>query len=497
MRRNIADQAKTGPAAAEPPPGGMALLGAIEFVLSFTVIYAMIEASGVLNALPSFIPAVIEALPRGPIEMAAILTVTLAAVSVSIGLYRRDVCLDRGRLVLAAALSTAAAFTVITVLAGGLGRGLTAQQALWIGRIVGAWVITISVIRLGLGIITGFGPTPRRILILGGPQAVARLTNRLHTRLGRQFDPVVSPAATTLRIAGPDPDHSLDQDANDQSANGSATHDPHASDLEWTTLAAQQLWGVVMASGVDAAAAKALLDCKLRGLRVLSGADFQERNLGRIDLEALTHEAILTADGFAATPLSDHIKRISDIAISLAMLALTLPLMLITALAIKADSPGPVFYRQSRIGAFGRPFTVFKFRSMSADAEAGGKPKWAQKQDPRVTRVGRFIRTTRIDELPQLINILRGEMSLVGPRPERPHFVDQLSKVIPFYSQRSYVMPGLTGWAQVNYPYGASIEDAREKLAYDLYYLKRRSFWLDLRILLATIRVVLTREGAR
>jgi exopolysaccharide biosynthesis polyprenyl glycosylphosphotransferase len=495
MRRDIADQAKPEPAVvadpsvAAPLPGGIALLGAIEFVLSFTVIYAMIETSGVLKALPSFIPSVIRALPRGPIEMAAILTVTLAAVGLSIGLYRRDVCLHRGRLFLAAVLSTAAAFTVITLLAGGLGRGLTAQQAFWIGRIVVAWVVTIGVIRLGLGVVTGFALTPRRILILGGPQAVARLNERLHTRLGRQFDPVVSPAGPDLTapdLTGPD-----------LAANGWGAHDPQAWDLEWPTLAAQELWGVVMASGVSTAATEALLDCKLRGLRVLSGTDFQERNLGRIDLDTLTHEAFLTADGFAATLLFDHIKRISDIAISLAMLALTLPLMLITALAIKADSVGPVFYGQSRIGAFGRPFIVFKFRSMSADAEAGGKPKWAQKQDPRITRVGRFIRATRIDELPQLINIIRGEMSLVGPRPERPHFVDQLSKVISFYGQRSYVKPGLTGWAQVNYPYGASIEDAREKLAYDLYYVKHRSFWLDLRILIATIRVVLTREGAR
>ncbi len=379
-------------------------------------------------------------------------------------------------------LSTAAAFTVFTLLAAGLGHGLTAQQAMWIGRIVGAWVVTIGIVRIGLGTVTGFGRMPRRILILGGPQAVARFSDRLDTRLGRQFDPVVSPAPTAIRRAEPGQHH----------APG-----PDTTDLEWTSLTRQRLWGVVMASGIGAAATEALLDSKLRGLRVLSGADFQERNLGRIDLDALTHEILLTADGFAATRPTDGIKRIGDIAISLAMLALTLPLMLITALAIKADSPGPVFYRQSRIGLFGRPFTVFKFRSMTADAEAGGKPRWAQKQDPRITRVGRFIRTTRIDELPQLINIIRGEMSLVGPRPERPHFVDQLSKVVPFYGQRSYVLPGLTGWAQVNYPYGASIEDAREKLAYDLYYVKHRSVWLDLRILIATIRVVLTREGAR
>jgi exopolysaccharide biosynthesis polyprenyl glycosylphosphotransferase len=483
MRRDIAGQAKPGPTAvADPPPGGMALLGAIEFVLSFTVIYAMIEMSGVLNALPNFIPAVIQALPRGPIEMAAILTVTLAAVALSIGLYRRDVCLHRGRLIIAAVLSTAAAYAVITLLAGGLGRGLTAQQAMWIGRIVGAWIVTIGVIRFGLGIVTGFGQTPHRILILGGPQAVARLSDHLDTRLGRQFDPVVSPAASAVRTNEPDQDHAPD---------------PDAGDLEWASLTRQRLWGVVMASGIGAAATEALLDCKLRGLRVLSGPDFQERNLGRIDLDALTHDVFLTADGYTATRQSDRIKRISDIAISLGMLTLTLPLMLITALAIKADSAGPVFYRQSRIGAFGRPFTVFKFRSMSADAEVGGKPRWAQKRDPRVTRVGRLIRAMRVDELPQLINIIRGEMSLVGPRPERPHFVDQLGKVIPFYRQRSYVKPGLTGWAQVNYPYGASIEDAREKLAYDLYYVKHRSFWLDLRILIATVRVVLTREGAR
>jgi lipopolysaccharide/colanic/teichoic acid biosynthesis glycosyltransferase len=140
---------------------------------------------------------------------------------------------------------------------------------------------------------------------------------------------------------------------------------------------------------------------------------------------------------------------------------------------------------------------VFKFRSMRVDAEAGGTPRWAQTGDPRITRIGRVIRASRIDELPQLANVLRGEMSLVGPRPERPLFVEQLARAIPFYDQRAYVKPGLTGWAQVNYPYGASIEDAREKLAYDLYYVKHRSTWLDLLILLRTVRVVLFQEGAR
>jgi lipopolysaccharide/colanic/teichoic acid biosynthesis glycosyltransferase len=170
--------------------------------------------------------------------------------------------------------------------------------------------------------------------------------------------------------------------------------------------------------------------------------------------------------------------------------------MVFTALAIKLDSPGPVLYRQERAGLRDRRFTLCKFRSMRVDAERLG-PVWASQHDPRITRVGSFIRKVRIDELPQLINVLRGEMSLVGPRPERPHFVAQLASSIPYYSCRSLVKPGLTGWAQVNYPYGASIEDARMKLSYDLYYVKHRSLLLDVLILFSTVRVVLFQEGAR
>ena len=174
----------------------------------------------------------------------------------------------------------------------------------------------------------------------------------------------------------------------------------------------------------------------------------------------------------------------------------TLPLLLLTALAIKLDSPGPVFYRQERVGRDGRVFMLFKFRSMVVDAEKGGA-RWATKHDTRVTRVGRFIRLTRIDEIPQVLNVLRGDMAFVGPRPERPAFVRQLAEQIPHYHDRAVVRPGITGWAQVNYPYGASVEDARMKLAYDLYYVRRRSLFLDLLILVATVRVVLFQEGSR
>ena len=179
------------------------------------------------------------------------------------------------------------------------------------------------------------------------------------------------------------------------------------------------------------------------------------------------------------------------------MLALTFPVIAIAAIAVVLESPGPAFYRQRRVGLYNEPFDIVKLRSMRQDAEAGGKAVWAEKRDPRVTRVGRFIRTVRIDELPQCWSVLKGDMSFVGPRPERPQFVAELERELPYYAERHMVKPGITGWAQINYPYGASVEDARNKLEYDLYYAKNYSPFLDLLILLQTLRVVLWPEGAR
>ena len=189
-------------------------------------------------------------------------------------------------------------------------------------------------------------------------------------------------------------------------------------------------------------------------------------------------------------------RRTLDVIGSLLLLAFTLPVLLLVAFLVKIDLRGPVLYRQSRVGLHGRIFTMLKFRSMRVDAEAAG-PCWAAKRDPRMTRIGAFIRATRLDEVPQLLNVLRGEMSLVGPRPERPHFVQQLAAIIPRYNERTHVLPGITGWAQINYSYGASVEDARAKLAFDLFYINNRSLLLDLHILLKTIPVVLFRIGAR
>jgi exopolysaccharide biosynthesis polyprenyl glycosylphosphotransferase len=192
----------------------------------------------------------------------------------------------------------------------------------------------------------------------------------------------------------------------------------------------------------------------------------------------------------------EAVRRCRDIVGSVLLLMVTLPLLLIIACLIKADSLGPVLYRQHRVGLHGQLFTLLKFRSMRADAESGG-PQWAAERDPRVTRIGRFIRAARIDELPQLVNVLRGEMSLIGPRPERPHFVEQLSRIIPQYDERTRVLPGITGFAQVRVPYGASVEGARRKLYYDLLYIRNRSLLLNLQIMAETMRVMLFRQGAR
>jgi exopolysaccharide biosynthesis polyprenyl glycosylphosphotransferase len=190
-------------------------------------------------------------------------------------------------------------------------------------------------------------------------------------------------------------------------------------------------------------------------------------------------------------------KRIFDIGASGLLLVLTVPLVMLTALLVKMESNGPAFYRQTRVGLFGQEFDILKLRSMRVDAEVAGNAVWAEKDDPRITRVGRIIRKLRIDELPQVWTVLKGEMSFVGPRPERPTFVAELAQQMPYYAERHMVKPGITGWAQINYPYGASMDDARHKLEYDLYYAKNYTPFLDLVILLQTIRVVLFPEGAR
>lgn len=244
-----------------------------------------------------------------------------------------------------------------------------------------------------------------------------------------------------------------------------------------------------------------LLDCKMHGIDVIDVVTFFERETGKIRIDQLHPSWLLFNDGFNVSTLRYFSKRGFDLLASGALLFLTWPIMALTAVAIWAESGFnfslPILYRQVRIGEDGRPFQVLKFRSMVVDAEKSGQAQWAKKNDSRVTKVGKFIRLVRIDELPQIFNVFRGDMSFVGPRPERPQFVGMLSETLPYYAERHRVKPGITGWAQLLYPYGSSEKDALEKLQYDLYYVKNHSIFLDFLILLQTAEVVLFGKGAR
>jgi len=241
----------------------------------------------------------------------------------------------------------------------------------------------------------------------------------------------------------------------------------------------------------------ALLECRLSGVRITDLPRFFERVHGLIPIDALKASWLIYGSGFRQSWLRTTIKRVFDITAVGTLLACSLPIMVITAMIIAFESGFPLIYRQERVGLRGKTFSMLKFRSMRQDAEKDGKARWAAANDARVTRFGRFLRRSRIDELPQLFNVLRGEMSLVGPRPERPVFVASLTEQIPFYAVRQSVKPGITGWAQVRYSYGADVEQSARKLEYDLYYVKNHTLFLDLLIMLETVRVVLLGQGAR
>jgi sugar transferase (PEP-CTERM system associated) len=236
---------------------------------------------------------------------------------------------------------------------------------------------------------------------------------------------------------------------------------------------------------------KEILDCKLQGIRVEDWPTFYEKLTGKIIVQNLRPSWLIFADGFERRRSIRFIKSITDMLLAVVGLCIALPMIALIAILTKLDSYGPVFFRQERVGENGRIFTLYKFRTMVEDAEKATGPVWAQETDPRITRLGRILRRTGLDEIPQMFNVLIGDMSFVGPRPERPHFVAELQETIPYYSQRLVVKPGITGWAQVRYGYGATVEDAIEKLQFDLYYIKNMSFFLDMLIILSTLHKVL------
>lgn len=238
-----------------------------------------------------------------------------------------------------------------------------------------------------------------------------------------------------------------------------------------------------------------VLNCKFSGIEVIDAPSFYEQLTGKLMIENITPSWFIFSDGFRRTSFGRIMKRGADVVLSLIGIVLTLPIIPLIALGIKLTSPGPVLFRQVRVGQGDRPFVLYKFRSMGVDAEKTTGAVWAQKDDPRVTRFGKFLRASRLDEIPQLYIVLKGDMSLIGPRPERPEFVEKLKEIIPYYSERHFVKPGVTGWAQVRYAYGASVDDAIEKLRYDLYYIKNMSILLDIFIVLETFKVMVFGRG--
>lgn len=411
---------------------------------------------------------------------AAVFAVLMLALNGALGSYRREVTLGAWRWVarafLAVLLALPLAYVVFSVLPNG---GLARDAIGYAGLCTLAGLVTL---RQGVVWAQGAGVGAKRVLIVGtGVEA-----QTIESELGRLGYPRIA-------VVGFYPTSGADKTAiaADRVLPRSIPllEVVRGLDIREVIVAVREQRGGVLPL-------RELLDCRISGIPVTDLAGFYERVHGAIPIESLKASWLIYGAGFAQDGGRAFIKRSFDLSVASLLLVLTAPIMLLTAAAVHLGSDGPIIYRQERVGRGGRRFTCLKFRSMASNAEADGVARWAVQRDPRITRVGRFIRATRIDELPQLINVLRGEMSFVGPRPERPEFVNGLKEQINFYDVRHSVKPGLTGWAQVRYSYGASVEDARKKLEYDLYYVKNHSLFLDLLILFETVRVILFREGA-
>ena len=430
----------------------MVALWLLELVLSFSLAYMLLSTGSLAAGVQ---PTVVH--------HSMILALTSGLTAFAIGLYRPEGFRRMRGLLLNTALGGALAFPAVWLVSKALGIGANqwiGPDALWPLKVGAVWIAALFATRLLFLAAVRSNLLVRPIALLGAPSAMATTVAAIRGGPEGFFEVVVGPVANAgparLRAAGI-------RDA------------------------------VLPRSALLAMPPREQASYAAQGVALATEAQFWERCLKRVDVSSVD-EAWIAGLHAPRWRLSDLLSRAGDIIISLAFLVLTLPLMLLVALLVRLS--GPVLYRQERVGLGGRPFTLLKFRSMRVDAETRG-PAWATQRDPRVTGVGSFLRRTRIDELPQLINVLQGSMSFIGPRPERPHFVEQLAEAIPHYQERARVKPGLTGWAQVNFPYGASVEDARVKLSYDLYYVKHRGVLLDLAILVSTVRVILFQEGSR
>lgn len=430
---------------------------------------------------------------NAPEQITYTLPVTLTIVAFfclsAVGMYNRDVFIDVRSFFQRAGMGLLLTIFTCLVIFPIYTRFDPVNIEWYLGLFAFTMVIhypIIIVLRFGLVAFSKSELFKRRILVLGDGLMAARVQSFLNAEgkghlahagyIGRdQFELVLGSKNAEVPEAFPVGECPLLR----------AARDAHADEI---VIASKEQRGLPIWQ---------LLECRMAGIEVSDYLTFWEREAGQIDLDEVRPSWMALSNGFSSDWLRLSTKRAFDLFLAALMLLFTFPLFIFTAIAIRLDSNGPVFYLQERVGEGGRIFKVIKFRSMSTSAEESGVPQWAGKGDDRVTRVGAFIRRTRIDELPQIINVLRGDMSFVGPRPERPYFVDMLTSEIPLYAARHNIKPGITGWAQVNYPYGASKEDAKAKLAYDLYYVKNEGLFLDLVILLQTVRVVLMLVGSR
>jgi sugar transferase (PEP-CTERM system associated) len=392
------------------------------------------------------------------------------ALFLALGLYGREAEASESGLAARVALCALAALALLRMALEDIAAPGASDEALLLAlATVAAGHGAALAARLALREARVATPVARRVLLVGGGADAARMRAAIDAIAGARF-----------RVAG--------------AVDPSGRMAPGAIEAAARALAVDEI--VVAAADRRGLPVDELMRCRTGGVPVRDAAMFLEAEAGRIDVRVATAGWIAFGGGFVHGAAFRAAKRCLDVAASVLLLVATLPLTLAVAALLAAERGGPVLYRQERVGLDGRSFMLLKFRTMRADAEREG-PRWAAAADPRVTPLGRFLRRARIDEIPQALNVLRGDMSFVGPRPERPVFVHELAARIPFYAERHRVKPGITGWAQVNYPYGASVEDAREKLAYDLYYAKNASLLLDLAIILRTARVVLSGAGAR
>jgi sugar transferase (PEP-CTERM system associated) len=394
-----------------------------------------------------------------------------------VGLYDNQAVLNFERTCWRTSLVVAPIFALAVVATGALAEHTTLaiypHRLEWTLALTGFWFACAILLRVVFRGALRSGYFTRRILLIAG------------SRQAVDFSDLVANSHQRFQLVG----------QLDPSVHGNLPVQPE-SFTEWAF--SQRASEVVVAvDTADSSIWHALSHCRFAGLPVTDYLDFCERETKRLSVDDLSHDRIALCRGYNFGYLSNRLRRLMDIGLALILFASSAPVFALAALAIKLQDGGPIFYRQARIGLGGKTFSVLKFRSMRVDAEGNGVPAWAVERDSRITGVGRVIRKLRIDELPQFLNVLRGDMAMIGPRPERPYFVQQFSQTIPFYDCRHVVKPGITGWAQVSFRYGASPEDTKRKLSYDLYYVKNRNFFLDIVILIKTVGVVLRGEGAR